>query len=130
MELIDILQQINQKSMGAAQLTDLTIGTVVKVDPLEISINPAMAPLNSSVIYLTAGVVEKKITNLSHAHTYGNSNSTSEMLRNVVCLENGKPLPVSSDYIVLNRGLEINDKVLILKVQRGQKFVVLSRVFD
>ena len=38
--------------------------------------------------------------------------------------------PVEGGYIILNRGLEAGDKVLMLRVQNGQKFLVLSRVFE
>ena len=46
--------------------------------------------------------------------------------------ENGKVLPLSKDkkYIILNPALKAGDKVLLLRVQRGQKFVVLSRVYE
>lgn len=48
----------------------------------------------------------------------------------IVCYEDGKPLPVKGGYIVLNRALEAGDKVLLLRVMRGQQFVILSRVFE
>lgn len=46
--------------------------------------------------------------------------------------ENGKVLSLSKDkkYIILNPALKAGDKVLLLRVQRGQKFVVLSRVYE
>ena len=45
-------------------------------------------------------------------------------------LEDGKKLPVRDGYIILNRGLEAGDKVLLMRVMRGQQFVVLSRIFE
>lgn len=44
--------------------------------------------------------------------------------------ENGEVLPLSKDqkYIILNPALKVGDKVL-LRVQSGQKFIVLSRVY-
>ena len=32
-------------------------------------------------------------------------------------------------YIILNRALAVGDEVILLRVQNGQKFIVLSRVF-
>lgn len=133
MNLAGVLHQMMQDSMGAAQLTDLKVGTVAAVDPLEITINSAMAPLQAGVLYLTAAVVEKKIPVLSHTHTYtddGASSTTGEALTSIVCLEGGQPLPVEDGYIILNRGLQVGDKVLLLRVQQGQRFVVLSRVME
>ena len=48
----------------------------------------------------------------------------------IVCCEDGKPLPVKDGYIILNRALEAGDKVLLLRVMRGQQFIILSRVFE
>lgn len=50
---------------------------------------------------------------------------------NFVGWENGAVLPLSKDkkYIILNPALKVGDKVLLLRVQSGQKFIVLSRVY-
>lgn len=168
MELKDVLQMGVERTMAAAQLSDLKIGTVTSVSPLAISINTSMAPLTSAVLYLTSAVVEKKIpvlkhghttSGLSHSHTVselghshtvgGETTSTtlsgsyatsealsadayasSEALADIACVENGVALPVEGGYIILNRGLAVGDKVLLLRVQRGEKFVVLSRVME
>ena len=138
MELKDILQQMMQESMKSAQLADLQTGTVTAVNPLEVTINTAMAPLRAGVLYLTASVVEKKIPIVQHSHTItvkdtytgGGSATCSTELSNIVCVENGTTLPVENGYIILNRALAVGDKVLLLRVQNGQKFIILSRVFE
>lgn len=205
MELRDVLYDMMQQNQRAAQLTDLRVGTVTGADPLEITVNTAMAPLRREVLYLTEPVIEKKIPvlshtheidglshshtvsglghahntgGLSHAHTveglghshtaeggetgtalegayqsgsslagsYGSDTQLSgtyataialgsgveagQALGGVSCVENGKPLPVENGYIILNRGLAVGDRVLLLRVQGGQKFIVLSRVFE
>lgn len=138
MELKDILQQMTQESMRSAQLTDLQIGTVTSADPLEITISSAMAPLRAGVLYLTVDVVEKKIPVVQHSHTIkvsdtftgGGSATCSTELTNIVCYENGTALPAENGYIIFNRALAVGDKVLLLRVQNGQKFVVLSRVME
>ncbi len=57
--------------------------------------------------------------------------SDKRLLKNeIVCYEDGKPLPVKDGYIILNRALEAGDKVLLLRVMRGQQFIILSRVFE
>lgn len=48
----------------------------------------------------------------------------------IICYERGKPLPVENGYIILNKKLETGDKVLLLRVMRGQQFIILSRVFE
>ena len=137
MELKDVLQQMMQESQRAGQPTDLRIGTVTRADPLEITINTQMAPLRAPVLLLTEAVVEKKIPVVQHAHTVtvqdtytgGGSAACSTELENIVCYENGEPLPVEDGYIILNRALAAGDEVILLRVQNGQRFIVLSRVF-
>lgn len=129
MELIDVMQLIMQKNQQAMQPTDLAIGTVTSASPLEITSDTTMAPLQERVLYLTQSVVEKKIPVLEHSHSTPEG-ATGEALGSVACIENGKALPVEGGYIILNRGLETGDKVLLLRVQKGQKFVVLSRVIE
>lgn len=128
MQLIDMMQQIAQQSQQASQPTELCTGTVVSATPLEITVDATMAPLRAPVIYLTSAVVEKKLPVLRHSHI-ADSMQTSEALESISCLENGMPLPADAQYITLNRALQAGDKVLLLRVQHGQKFVVLSRIF-
>lgn len=187
MDLIDTLHGIVEGAMQAYGLSDLAVGKVSRVDPLEITIRETMAPLPQEVLWLTAAVIEKKIPILSHEHItkgfrhshtvsglghshrvsgLGHSHSTDEgstgaglsgtyqtdsslggsyatgdgltpdaytsdrRLEDIVCYEDGKALPVEDGYIILNRGLAVEDKVLLLRVMRGQRFIVLSRIFE
>ena len=136
MELKDVLYQMMSESQKASQPSELRIGTVTSVNPLEITINTAMAPLQQSVLVLTASVVEKKIPILQHTHTItdtytGGGSASDALLQNqIICVENGQNLPVENGYIILNRALEVGDKVVLMRVQHGQRFIVLSRVFE
>ena len=173
--------------MGAYGLSDLVLGTVTSVKPLEVTLRESMAPLPQEVLWRTAAVVEKKIpvlehehitagfrhghtvsglghshgvSGLSHTHTAAegptgsalggsfqageglegtyptaeallpDAYTSDERLGHIVCYEDGKPLPAEDGYIVLNRGLAAGDKVLLLRVMRGQQFVILSRIFE
>ncbi len=158
MELLDAILLTSQASQRASQPTELVIGTVTAANPLEISINNMQEPLRKQVLYLTESVVEKKIPILDHIHhinTLGHSHTcpdggtstnltgsyptltslvsegaNSDQTQNIICYEHGKPLPIKDGFIILNRALEIGDKVLMLRVQHGQKFIILSRVFE
>lgn len=190
MDLIDVLHQVTEDTMSAYGLSDMAVGTVTSVDPLEVTIRESMAPLPQEVLRLTASVIERKIPVVAHKHTttgFRHSHTVSglghshvipagsfrhshmtqdgetstvatsidgvipaalkgeyptsealtpdgylsdEQLRGIVCYEDGKPLPVENGFIILNRGLAVGDKVLLLRVMRGQQFVILSRVFE
>lgn len=54
---------------------------------------------------------------------------------NIFCTEHGERLPIETDgngntVVILNRGLAVGDKVLMLRVMGGQQFIILSRVFE
>ena len=53
---------------------------------------------------------------------------SDEQLANILCYEARAPLPVENGFIILNRGLAVGDKVLLLRCSQGQKFIILSRV--
>ena len=174
-ELKDVLLQIAQDGTKAQQPTDLRIGTVVAVSPLQIQTLNSMAPLQEPILYLTSAVIEKKIPVLEHSHTIDNlahshtvsglghahdvtvqsesgelqgtaetalsgsydtstalsgGGSTGTAQVNYFCYENGQPLPIENGYMIINRALQIGDKVLLLRVQNGQKYIILSRIFE
>lgn len=101
--------------------------------------------------HTTAGFAHTHgVSGLSHTHTAGSAETSGALggvyqtqaglaqdaflsdaqLESVSCVENGAPLPAGGGFITLNRALAVGDKVLLLRVQRGQKYIVLSRVFE
>lgn len=129
MNLLQVLQQVSAQQANASQPTDFCTGTVTGVNPLEITQDTHQAPLRQEILLLTECVVEKKIPILEHTHTIPEG-TTDTALDNIVCTEHGSELPVEGGYIILNRALEVGDHVLLLSVSHGQKFIVLSRIFN
>ena len=127
-ELLQTLQQINIQGMHAQQLTDMCVGTVSSVDPLEIIKDDSQAPLKSSVLHLTENVIEKKIL-LRHQHEIPGLGYTEDALDNTTYYEDGESLPIENDYAIVNKKLSVGDKVLMMSVQHGQQFIILSRIF-
>ena len=136
MSLLNTLCLINESNQRAGHPTDLRTGTVTSASPLEITINTQMAPLKAPTLILTEAVVEKKIPVLEHTHgihdtyTGGGSCDPALLESQILCQEHGQALPVEDGYIILNRALEVGDRVLLLRVENGQRFLVLSRVFE
>lgn len=116
MDLIDILQKINQDGLNAASLTDLAIGTVNSASPLQITLQTNMQPLREEVLYLTEAVLEKKLV----------FSGTSSIPQFYI---NGENVPSSGNTVYLNQSLAVGDKVLMLRVQKGQKFIVISKIY-
>lgn len=117
MELLEVINKIIQDNTEAQKLTDICIGTVTQADPLEIQISPNMPPLPTEALILCDPVeeIEKdvEITPEFKAElaTYDINISTKVI---------GK--------VKVSEALEEGDKVIMLRVLRGQQFIVLSRV--
>ena len=103
MDLLTIINQIIQNNTEAQKLTDLSIGTVTSTDPLKIQTRVEMPPLPAEVLLLTDAVKERVEDVL---------NANDEVIGTVK----------------VQHGLETGDKVLMLRVLKGQQFIVLSKV--
>jgi hypothetical protein len=103
MDLLGVINQVVQNNTEAQKLTDLSIGTVTSADPLEIQTRIDMPPLPSEVLLLTDAVKER-IEDVT--------NSNDEVIGTVT----------------VQHGLEAGDKVLMLRVMKGQQFIVLSKL--
>lgn len=107
MTLLQTIQQINKTSMDAAQLTDMTVGTVTSASPLEITTDIHQAALTGEVLILTDAV-----SPISGDDYFTDVNGE-------LCAIWG-----SGDA----RSLKLGDKVLMLSVRHGQQYIVLSRL--
>lgn len=99
-ELVGVIQQIIQNTLKAMKLTDKATGTVVSVSPLSIQLDILMPPLPEAALVLTDAVKEK-----------------------IAPVQDG-----DGGFVVVNEGLKSGDRVLMLRVQRGQQYIVLSRI--
>ena len=111
MDLIDVINKVIQDNVNAQKLTELTIGTVTSKSPLKIQINPNMEPLPSEVLLLTEGVTEQEYE----------IKPTEEFL---------EKMPTCPEVIgtYKREPLDKDDKVLMLRVMKGQQFIVLSKI--
>lgn len=130
--LLQEIQAITQQVNHASQPTDYLVGTVTREEPLQIVTDSTQAPLEKSVLHLTEAVIEKKIL-LRHTHTihdtYTGGGDAEDALTDTTYYEDGESIPIENNYAIVNKALKQGDKVLLLRVQHGQQYLVLSRVF-
>ena len=127
MELIDSINQIVMNALRAAQLTDLAVGTVESISPLSVKLDTSQQVIRQEILYRTEAVLERKLKLLDHTHS--TPEGTSGPGRSAVeVMIDGKVAPVRDGYVILSSGLAAGDKVLLLAVLGGQKFIILSRI--
>lgn len=98
-ELIDVLQGIMQDNSAALKPTDVAMGTVISVSPLSVQVQATMQAIPAAALILTSGVVAKT------AQVQGGEGGT----------------------VVINEGLAVGDKVIMLRVSHGQRYIILSK---
>lgn len=127
MELLDVINQIVFNALQAYQPTDLVIGTVQSIKPLAVKLETNQAVIKQEILFRTEAVIERKFKTEKHFHTYSDG-TTSQAKSSVTSYIDGKAQAEEDGYIILNKGLAVGDKVLLLSVQQGQKFIILSRI--
>lgn len=128
MELIDVISQLIGESVNAMQLTDMYVATVTSASPLEVQIDVNQATIKEPLLYRTDAVIERRIPYPRHRHSYSSSYTGYSLTGYAVTID-GETQPLVDDQIVLSKGLAVGDKVLLLAVQRGQKFIILSHLY-
>ena len=104
MDLVGVIQQIIQANLEAQKLTELEAGTVTSVSPLMIKVTADLPELPADVFVLTEAV---KAWNEEAVVDY--------------------PGGTSQTVTIHHKGLQVGDKVVLLRVLKGQKYIILSR---
>ncbi|WP_066505547.1 DUF2577 domain-containing protein [Abyssisolibacter fermentans] len=112
------IQKTIKNYLEAVDLTDITYGVVTSISPLKIKIDQKLE-LPEQVLLLTSSVVRKEI-DLKHVHEYEDSTIDGS--------SNKQTKEAFNEKIVITEGLEVKDKVMLLKVNNGQKYVVLDKL--
>ncbi len=97
---VGVIQEIVKNYVNAIKMTDKATGTVTNKSPLTIQTDTSLPPISGSALILTSNVV-------------------------------GKSVPVRGGVggiVTVTEGLNVGDKVLLLRVQKGQQFIVLSKI--
>lgn len=104
MDILESIQHVIQENIDAQKPTELTTGTVVNASPLKISIDVQLPPLEGDALILTQAVKA------------WNENVNIEI--------NGG---TTQTAVIYHKALTQGEKVIMLRVMHGQRFIVLSR---
>ncbi len=151
MDFIDIMKEAALGAVGAAKPTQICFGTVTGVSPLEITVDNALT-LPADCLILTRMVTEHTIDmtvdhmtensldmDMTHRHSYsGETDTGGEPPHTHSYLgETDNALGVNLNHthaykgrktFLVHAGLVMGEKVLLLRVQGGQKYVVWDRI--
>lgn len=105
MGMIDIIKEASLGAVGAGNPVNITFGEVLNAEELKIKIDQKL--ILTKEFFIVPESLTRYEVDLTHSH-----NQTVPAL--------GK--------LVIREGLKIGDKVLLLRVQGGQQYVILDKV--
>lgn len=127
-ELLVALKHLTKKTISSTQPMGFTFGTVIGDNPLQISVGQKLV-LGDEFLILTNAVRDHSVdisvswTTVDDTHKHGNGNDgqdTAETTHNHKVQGRKK--------ITIHNGLTIGEKVLLLRAQGGQDYIVIDRV--
>lgn len=109
-KLMGAIKQASLGAMEAGSPVAIRIGTVKSVSPLEVTVDQRFT-LTTEFLIMPESLTKYEI-DVEHAHGY--SGGTTD-----------QALP---DKLLIRSGLMAGDKVILLRVQGGQQYVILDKV--
>lgn len=144
MELINIIKKTALEAVDASQPCNVLFGTVTSTSPLQVNVNQKLI-LTSEFLVLTKAVqdyevdievshyVEDDTFDESHTHKFtgtdSNGDTFSETTKDTSNLDgthNHKYKGIKK--IKIYNGLKSGEKVILIKIKGGQKYVILDRI--
>lgn len=108
--MLEAIKQAALGAMDAAGPVIVQLGVVTSVNPLKVMVDNRLELTEDFFVVLES--LTKLELDLKHTHSI-TGGSTQEALK---------------DKIILRKGLEAGDKLLLLRMQGGQRYVILDRV--
>lgn len=108
--LVDMIKQVGLDAMQASAPVNILYGVVTKANPLEVNVDQRFT-LTEDFLVVTERLTALTL-DLNHSHDYSGGQTQNAL----------------TSPVVVRKGLEVGDKVLLLRVQGGQQYVVLDRV--
>lgn len=126
MELIDTIHQIINQSLDAFQTTELAIGTVATVNPLSVTLNANLPPIPEEALILTDSV-KRRIVHATDGTGKGTGTGKVRISQEDVDVTDVDVTDVEID-VEVQSDLQVGDAVILLRVMKGQQFIILSKV--
>ncbi|KAE9633709.1 DUF2577 domain-containing protein [Defluviitalea raffinosedens] len=128
-DMVKLIKKAGMQAMEQGAPVNILLGTVTQVNPLVISVDQKF-PITGEFLYLTDNVRDYKtklsFDNPSVKHVVKDYTMQDEEGTNYKIAFQDKAI---NDVTIYN-GLKVGERVLLLRVQGGQKFVVLNRVVE
>jgi|APAra7269097189_1048546.scaffolds.fasta_scaffold11625_2 Protein of unknown function (DUF2577) len=111
MRMLNMIKRAAMDANEASVPVGITFGTVVNDNPLEVTVDQRFI-LDEDFLIIPESLTKYEI-DLKHSHNIVGAGGTATAL---------------GDKVIIRTGLEKGDKVILLRVQGGQQYLVLDKV--
>jgi len=108
--MLNAIRQAALTAMETAAPVAVMLGTVTKIDPLEVNIDQRFT-IDADFLLVPESLTKLEL-NLSHTHSAAGGSTGAGL----------------TEPVVIRPGLQAGDRVALLRVQGGQKFIILDKV--
>lgn len=108
--MLEAIKQAALGAMDAAGPVVVQLGNVTSINPLKVMVDQRLE-LTEDFFVVPESLSELKLE-LKHTHSAG-SETTGEAL---------------TETVILRKGLAVGDKLLLIRMQGGQRYVIMDRV--
>jgi predicted subunit of tRNA(5-methylaminomethyl-2-thiouridylate) methyltransferase len=131
MSIVDTIKKCVTDQLNHMQLTNITIGTVTSIEPLEIETQQEQI-FTQKVLILSKNVtdheiemsIEHETEEHTHAHIIEDTYSGGGVASDNTHLHEYKGRKIFK----VHKALEVGEKVILIKQQGGQKYYVIDRL--
>lgn len=109
MGMIEIIKQASLGAIGAENPVNILFGEVLSIDNFQIKIDQKL--ILSKEFFIIPESLTRYEKDLTHCHSIGDVSTDKGLFK-----------------LVIREGLKAGDKVLLLRVQGGQQYVILDKV--
>lgn len=117
-QLLNAIKDASLGAVAASKPVQIAYGNVINNSPLEVFVDQRLT-LTADFLIVPESLTHFEI-NLKHLHAYQDASDSGETTRNTS--------EALLEPIVIRRGLQIGDVVLLLRVQGGQDYIILDRL--
>ena len=129
-KIVEVIKQISNESTAAGMPVALMFGTVISIKPLTINVEQKLN-LTSEFLILTNAVkdheVEMTIDHETEPSEELNANHTHNEEEVEIDLTHKHKYTGKKKFMIHN-GLKVGESVVLLRMQAGQKFLVIDRL--
>lgn len=138
-DLVKLIKQAALEAVNASKPANMIFGTVISASPLQIQTEQKL-PLTAAQLVLSRNVTDFTVSVSmdwttepagSHSHSYGGSCSdggSHSGTTNPAGTHVHQIMSSNTKTITIHNALKIGDKVILMQVSGGQRYIVIDRI--